>query len=117
MIAENLLPHPGRDDDHRLPVPLQPPLDGIGGFVVQKAVVPSFLLEEHLGGEIGNLREGLGNFQAEFFRFFDGVRASPRACLRQIVNPFFNGIPIPSFDWVFWIGIFYILFTHGLKNL
>ena len=74
-MAEILLPHPGRNDDHRFSIPLQPALDGIGGFVMQKTVIPPFLLENHLGGEVRRLWKGLGDVQAKFFGFFDGVRA------------------------------------------
>ena len=44
-------PHPRRQDDHRHAVPLQAPLQRIGGLVVQQRAVPGFALKDELAGE------------------------------------------------------------------
>ncbi len=79
--------HPCRNDHHRLAAPLQPPLNGEGGLVVQKPLVPAFTPEDYLARKEGCLGEFAVQPAAELFRFIHRICAQLVVALARNAPP------------------------------
>ena len=62
-------------DDHRHAVPLQASLQGVGGLVVQQALIPDVFLKHELPGEKRRPRKALFDGDAQVFQFIDRIGA------------------------------------------